>query len=52
VVIVNLIINYAIVLLSLKYPKEINDKKYKYDCFDVLNMMVDELVDKNINIFL
>ena len=45
------LINFALVLLSLKYPNEMNNEKYKYVCFDVLNIMIDELVDKNLNMF-
>ena len=43
----NFIFDFAYVLLYSKYPCEINDDKYKHTCFEIINLMINELIDKN-----
>lgn len=48
----DLLFSYSYGFLALKFPKEINDEKYKHTCFELLEMIADELSDKNMALFL
>lgn len=47
----DLLFLYSYGFLYLKYPQEINDEKYKFVCYELLEMIADELAIKNMTLF-
>lgn len=45
------LLELAMAMLEMKYPSEMNDRKYTHGLFDIYDMMVEELYNKNWQLF-